>query len=95
MISAIQTAYYQKAKNPSLQSTLMECATEVGLDVSKFANDLTSAESEAQLQNEISMARSFGVASYPSLCLVHNDRISSIAVDYLNPETMLKKTNIG
>jgi len=94
MINAIQTAYYQKAKNPSLQSTLLECATEIELDVSKFENDLTSSEIEAQLQNEINITRSFGVTSYPSLRLVHNGRISSIAVDYLDPETMLKETNI-
>lgn len=40
MINAIQAAYYQKAKNPSSQSTLLECATEIGLDVSNFAHDL-------------------------------------------------------
>ena len=31
MIGAIQTAYYQKAKNPSLPSTLLQCALEVGI----------------------------------------------------------------
>jgi putative protein-disulfide isomerase len=40
MIGAIQTAYYQKAKNPSLESTLLECALEVGLDANRFADDL-------------------------------------------------------
>ena len=44
MIGAIQTAYYQKAKNPSLTSTLVQCALEVGLAVDKFAHDLTSDE---------------------------------------------------
>ncbi|MGZ8903462.1 MAG: DsbA family protein, partial [Methylobacter sp.] len=34
-IGAIQIAYYQKAKNPSLQSTLLHCALEVGLAVVK------------------------------------------------------------
>jgi len=91
MISAIQTAYYRKAKNPALQSTLLECAAVAGLDVSKFANDLTGGEIETQLQNEISRARSLGVISYPSLRLEHNGRISSIAVDYLCPETMLNE----
>ena len=42
MINAIQIAYYQKAKNTSLQSALLECATEAGLDLSKFSYDLTS-----------------------------------------------------
>jgi len=91
MITAIQTAYYQKAKNPALQSTLLECAAKIGLDVSEFANDLTGGEIEAELQNEISMARSWGVTSYPSLRLEHNGQVSPIAVDYLSPETMLNE----
>lgn len=91
MISAIQTAYYQKAKNPSLQSTLLECAAETGLDVNEFANGLTGDEVETELQNEISMARSLGVTSYPSLRLEHNGQVSPIDVDYLSLETMLNE----
>jgi putative protein-disulfide isomerase len=91
MINAIQTAYYRKAKNPSLQSTLLECAAEAELNVNEFANDLTGDEVETELQNDISMARSLGATSYPSLRLEHNGRISSIPVDYLGPETMLNE----
>ena len=91
MISVIQTAYYQKAQNPSLQSTLLECAAEAGLDVSQFAKNLAGGEIEAELQNEIRMARSLGVTSYPSLRLEHNDQVSPIAVDYLGHETMLNE----
>ncbi|MFA6051984.1 MAG: DsbA family protein [Methylobacter sp.] len=91
MISAIQTAYYRKAKNPSLQSTLLECAAETGLDVSEFANDLAGNEVENCLQNEISMARRLGATSFPSLRLEHNGRISPITVGYLGHGTMLNK----
>jgi len=88
MISTIQTVYYRKAKNPALQSTLLECAAATGLDVNEFENDLTGGEIENQLQNEISIAGSLGVTSYPSLRLEHNGRISPISVDYLSPESM-------
>ena len=91
MIGAIQTAYYQKAKNPSLQSTLLECALEVGLDADRFADDLTSNEIEEELQNEISTARKLGVISYPSLLLEHNGRLFPITVDYLDHETMIRE----
>jgi len=91
MISAIQTAYYRNAKNPALQSALLECATEAGLNINEFANDLAGDEVETQLRNEISMVRSLGVTSYPSLRLAHNDRISPITVSYLSPETILHK----
>ena len=91
MIGAIQTAYYQKAKNPSLESTLLECAIEVGLDVNRFADDLTSNEIEEELQNEIRIAKKLGVISYPSLLLEHNGRLFPVTVDYLDHETMIRE----
>jgi putative protein-disulfide isomerase len=89
MIGAIQTAYYQMAKNPSLQSTLLECASNVGLDADRFTNDITSDEIEEELQNEIRIARRLGVISYPSLLLEHNGRLFPVTVDYLDQETMI------
>ena len=91
MIGAIQTAYYQKAKNPSLESTLLECALEVGLDADRFADDLTSNEIEEELQNEIRITRKFGVISYPSLLLEQNGRLFPVSVDYLDHETMIRE----
>ena len=91
MIGAIQTAYYQKAKNPSLTSTLLQCALEVGLAVDKFENDLTSDEIEMELQNEIGTARSLSVISYPSLLLEHGGRLFPVSVDYLDHETMIRE----
>ena len=91
MISAIQTAYYQKAKNPSLQSTLLEFALEIGLDADRFAYDLSSEEIEEELQREINTARRLGVISYPSLLLEHDSRLFSISVDYLDHETMIRE----
>jgi putative protein-disulfide isomerase len=91
MIGAIQTAYYQKAKNPSLPSTLLQCALEVGLAADKFANDLTSDEIEEELQNEIGTARSLSVISYPSLLLEHGSRLFPVSVDYLDHETMIRE----
>ena len=89
MINAIQAAYYQKAKNPSHQSTLLECALETGLDGNRFANDLTSDEIEQELQNDLKTARSLGVFSFPSLRLEHDGRFFPVSVDYLDHETMI------
>lgn len=91
MIGAIQTAYYQMAKNPSLQSTLLECALNVGLDADRFTNDITSDEIEEELQNEIRIARKLGVISYPALLLEHNGGLFPVTVDYLDHETMIRE----
>ncbi len=88
---AIQTAYYQDAKNPSLQAVLQECATEIGLDLVEFMNDLTDLTIERELQSEIRMARSMGVSSYPSLRLLQGETWFPVAVDYLNHRTMINE----
>jgi putative protein-disulfide isomerase len=91
MIRAIQIAYYKKAKNPSHQSTLLECALEAGLDGDRFVKDLNSDEIEQELQHEITTARNLGAISYPSLRLEHNSGIFPVTVDYLDHETMLNE----
>ena len=89
MIRAIQTAYYQQAKNPSLPETLQACAREVGLNEAVFIEDLGSPAMESELQHQIQLARSMDVYSYPSVRLVHNNTVFPVAIDYLDHQTML------
>lgn len=91
LLKAIQSAYYQKARNPSLISVLQECAAEVGLDETKFNKDLRSKAIDKQLQDEIHFSRSQGVSSYPSLLLEKSKKVFDIRVDYLNHQTMIDK----
>jgi putative protein-disulfide isomerase len=89
LLARLQEAYYQQAQNPALDSTLFECASQIGLDREQFELDYRSHEIDRQLQQEIKTGRSFGVCSYPSLILEQNGKISPVAVDYLNYRTML------
>lgn len=89
MIRAIQIAYYQQAKNPSLPETLQTCAREIGLNAEIFIEDLRSPAIEGELQHQMQWARSMDGYSYPSLRLVHNDTVFPIAIDYLDYRTML------
>lgn len=89
LLACIQDAYYQHAQNPALDTTLLACAAQAGLDRTQFECDYRSREIDLQLQQEIKTARSLGVCSYPSLVLVRNGRISPVAVDYLDYRTMI------
>ncbi len=89
MIRAIQTAYYQQAKNPSLPETLQACAQEIGLDAETFSEDLKSPAIEGELQQQIRQARSMEVYFYPSLRLMHNHTVFPVAIDYWDHRTML------
>ncbi len=88
MLQAIQKKYYQDAKNPSLQTVLHSCALEIGLDSDQFSQDLTSDKIELELQNDIKKARSLVGNSFPTLCLVHQNKQFPILIDYSNWETM-------
>jgi putative protein-disulfide isomerase len=82
MIAAIQAAYYQKARNPSLSETLQKCAGEIGLDTEMFLQDLNSPEINNELLHEIQLVRSMKVYSFPSLRLMQDDKSFPITVDY-------------
>ena len=90
MIRAIQAAYYQQAKNPSLPETLQACAREIGLDAETFSEDLKSSAIESELQQQMQQARSMDVYSYPSLRLAHNNTVFPVAIDYLDYRAMLE-----
>lgn len=90
MNKAIQTAYYQQARNPSDDSTLLELAGELNMDVEQFRADLHSREIQDELEREIALARKMFVESYPSLVLKDGSSEWRIPVDYKDYHSMLE-----
>lgn len=91
MILAIQQAYYLKAKNPSDDAVLIECAKQVGLNTDVFAEALNSAAIKQQLLAELKFVRSIRANSFPSLMLEEAGKLSSLAFDYNDPEVLLRQ----
>lgn len=91
LLRAIQLAYYQQARNPSLTPTLQACAAEIGLDSIAFSKDLLSAEVALELEQEIQIARDMGVSAYPALRLLQNGTLTTINIDYVNHHSMLNQ----
>jgi putative protein-disulfide isomerase len=93
MISAIQTAYYLQAKNPSDAAVLIELAEAVGLDKTQFAKALNSADVEQSLEENIHTFRNFGatlgVSGFPSLVLKTHNGCAAIPIDYNNSAVTL------
>ncbi|MFK5915102.1 MAG: DsbA family protein [Woeseiaceae bacterium] len=89
MTTAIQSAYYQNAKNPSDNDVLISLAEELKLNKQQFAEDLISIQVNNLLQEEISFSREMFVESYPSLVFEHDDEAHSIRVNYTNSKKML------
>jgi len=90
MLEAIQRAYYQQARNPSDNATLLELATELGLDSNAFSHALGAPQTQHQLEQEILHAETLGVDSYPSLVLAVNGSHWPVPIDYTNAGNMLE-----
>ncbi len=90
MITAIQRAYYTQARNPSDANTLIALAGEIGLDTAAFEKALRSAEVDRELEAEILQARAMDIESFPALVYVDARGPRPIAIDYRDPEPMLR-----
>jgi len=93
MTREIQKAYYQQARNPSDNSTLIELALDLNLSIDKFSEDLISEEINKILLNEINLARELFAESFPNLVLKINDGIHTVKIDYNNSKSMLAEIN--
>lgn len=71
MAKAIQLAYYDEAKNPSLNETLVGCAKTIGLDEDQFLHVLQSDLTDKQLQQDLNMTRHLEVTGFPALFYIN------------------------
>ena len=95
MIVAIQNAYYQEAKNPSLPETLISLAGEIGLDIKRFEAVLGGQECENKLQEEITRAINLGVRGFPALILLKDDVAIHLKHDYNNADITYDRIKEG
>ncbi|MFW2372552.1 MAG: DsbA family protein [Gammaproteobacteria bacterium] len=91
MLLAIQQAYYLRAENPSDYPTLIDLAEPIGLDKEQFASDILSDEVEQILQQNIKLAHSMYVYSFPSLILERNGQQEAIKIDYNDADKILQQ----
>ncbi len=89
MILAIQKAYYLRAMNPSDEETLVTLAAELKMNVQVFRKSLLSAETEKELQTQISTARSWPISGFPSLILKSGEAFKALPLDYRSADTTL------
>lgn len=94
MTNAIQQAYYQEARNPSDNTTLIEIANEIGLSDFYFEKDLISEETDEKFKREVSQARELYSESFPNLVLKTEAGLITIPIDYNNCKTMLDEIRV-
>lgn len=90
MTTAIQHAYYLRARNPSDVSTLVELAIDLGLDEKSFEALINSEENRAAHMEQMAQAQSLGVDSYPTLLMQTPQRVLRLPIDYNDAEVTLR-----
>lgn len=73
MVKAIQSAYYQGAKNPSLEETLIACAIAIGLDEKEFLAVLQSKQTKECFQQHLSISQQLQVRGFPALFYIDDE----------------------
>ncbi|MFK5983921.1 MAG: DsbA family protein [Pseudomonadota bacterium] len=90
MTHAIQNAYYKQAKNPSDLATLLELAATLGLNINNFQACINSSATQKILLDEIKLARTLKVNSFPSIVLKKEQSSWLVPIDYNNEKSMLE-----
>ncbi len=88
----IQQLYYQKAKNPALESILVQAALRIGLEEKAFLAHFHSKAIAQAFAQELQFRDQLGVSSYPSLRLkTVSGSIWPISLDYSDASIMLEE----
>ncbi|MCB1857788.1 MAG: DsbA family protein [Gammaproteobacteria bacterium] len=95
MILGVQQAYYLQARNPSDDETLIAIAETLDLALPRFATDLNSATTQAQLEQEIRWGQLIGARGFPSLVLETAAGYRLLDYDYLDPGVVLDRLENG
>ena len=94
MVKAIQSAYYQEAKNPSLKETLIACVRSINLDENQFFKVFESEEIEQQFQQHLSTTRQLQVRGFPALYYIkERNQVYSLTQGYSQTASLEQEFN--
>lgn len=89
MLTAIQTAYYQQAKNVWQAQVLADIAAEQGVDRDQFVALLGSDAIRKAHQAEVDETYEMGIQGYPSLVFDDGEQLALLPIEYRNPDYTL------
>ena len=91
MTARIQKAYYLEARNSSEYDTLIELASEIGLDAKQFSKQLEDTSTQELLLAEIQLSRQMGMNSFPSLAVYSSNKLHPVSLNYTSPLSMINE----
>jgi len=91
MLEALQKAYYQEARNPTDDHTLIEVAGEIGLDTEQFKDDLYSEQVQELFRQDLGFKNAFGIQGFPTLVMQKDDNFYALTIGYIEAEVVLER----
>ncbi|QLE84842.1 DsbA family protein [Shewanella sp. Scap07] len=92
MAKAIQSAYYLEAKNPSLEATLVDCASSIGIAANQFIEVFKSASTEQQFKQHLTLAHQLQVTGFPALFYIdETNQAYPLAAGYCQAEDLQQR----
>lgn len=88
MLKAIQSAYYTEARNPSDVDTLIALASTLGLNVDKFATELSSKQTQTELAADFNLRQQLAANSFPSIAIQKAGTQKVLCTGYLPPKDL-------
>ena len=86
LFAAIQSAYYERALNPSDSEVLADLAEEVGMEREAFLEALHGPRAQATLEADRALASELGARSFPSLGVEHDGRLELLFSGWCDPD---------
>lgn len=94
MVKAIQSAYYLQAQNPSLEETLIGCASSINLDEDQFLEVFKSEETEQRLQQDLNISRQLQISGFPSLFYIEEgNKVHSLTLGFSKTSSLEERFN--
>lgn len=94
MVKAIQSAYYLEAKNPSLEETLLGCASSLDLDEHQFLECFKSEETEKAFQQHLHITQQLQVRGFPALFYIdEGNQAYPLALGFCQTQDLAKRFN--
>ena len=94
MAEAIQRAYYLEARNPSDMDTLLELATEIGLDQQRFSSQMFSKKTARTLFEDLQYCQQHGIQGFPFLGLELQNGLEVICAGYCDRDQLLQRCSV-
>lgn len=87
---ALQSAFYEENRNPTLPETFYFVADQLGIDRGKFEKHFNSPVIQHETVRDFQLAQTLQVHGFPSLIALINGKLHRISTGYTNADEIIK-----